>query len=75
MNIFRNPPEERAKSLLTNCQLPTSDLSPMSFDRLGYRRRARENAPDAIRRTKEFSDLCPSSSAFMVKVLSAAAEG
>jgi len=143
MNIFRNPPEARAKSLLTAFQLPTSDLSPKNFehffgcgpaqtpkgvvgveiygtvallrslavatdcrgigcgkalvaeaeryaqskgvtemylltttaerffDRLGYRRSARENAPDAIRRTKEFSDLCPSSSAFMAKVLPA----
>ena len=41
------------------------------FERLGYRRTDRENAPEAIRRTQEFSGLCPSSSALMVKALPA----
>jgi len=41
------------------------------FERLGYRRSVRENAPEAIRQTREFSGLCPSSSAFMTKVLPA----
>jgi amino-acid N-acetyltransferase len=39
------------------------------FERLGYTRAARESAPGEIRRTQEFSDLCPSSAAFMVKRL------
>jgi amino-acid N-acetyltransferase len=39
------------------------------FQRLGYAPASREAAPEAIRRTQEFSALCPSSSAFMVKVL------
>jgi len=39
------------------------------FERLGYSRSARDGAPEAIRQTKEFSSLCPSSSAFMVKDL------
>jgi amino-acid N-acetyltransferase len=39
------------------------------FEHLGYKRGIRENAPEAIRRTKEFSNLCPSSSVFMVKLL------
>lgn len=143
MNIFRNPAEPQVKTLLTECQLPTADLSPKSFEhffgcgtadapkgvvgleiygttallrslavatqcrgagcgkalvaeaeryaqskgvkelylltttaerffeRLGYRRSIRETAPEAIRQTKEFSGLCPSSSAFMVKLLPA----
>jgi len=143
MNIFRNPPEAQVRSLLTECQLPTSDLSPKNlehffgcgtaqtpkgvvgleiygtvallrslavatdcrgigcgkalvaeaeryaqskgvtelylltttaadfFERLGYRRSARENAPEAIRQTKEFSGLCPSSAAVMAKALPA----
>jgi amino-acid N-acetyltransferase len=41
------------------------------FERLGYKRTNRESAPAAIRRTEEFSGLCPSSSAFMVKILPA----
>lgn len=39
------------------------------FERLGYRHSLREDAPAAIRETEEFSTLCPSSSACMVKVL------
>ncbi len=143
MKIFRNPPEEQVKKLLTESELPTSDISAKAlksffgfgpeqnlegvvgleihgagallrslavaqnyrgagfgkalvakveqyaqskgvtelylltitaerfFERLGYRRSARENAPEAIRQTMEFSSLCPLSSALMVKALSA----
>jgi len=39
------------------------------FERLGYARVPREAAPVAIQRTQEFSTLCPSGSAFMVKRL------
>jgi len=39
------------------------------FERLGYAPAARESAPDDIRRTPEFSILCPSTAAFMVKRL------
>jgi amino-acid N-acetyltransferase len=141
MRMFRYPPEPLVKSLLTESQLPTADLSPEKlehffgcgtadmlkgvvgleiygtvallrslavapayrgsgcgkalvaeaeryaqskrvtelylltmtaerfFERLGYTRSVRENAPEAIRQAKEFSDLCPSSSVFMAKVL------
>jgi amino-acid N-acetyltransferase len=37
------------------------------FMRRGYARVARENAPAAIRSTREFSGICPLSSVFMVK--------
>ena len=40
------------------------------FAALGYRPAAREEAPASIRGTSEFSGLCPSNSAFMVKELS-----
>ncbi|KAF1722972.1 arsenic resistance N-acetyltransferase ArsN2 [Pseudoxanthomonas wuyuanensis] len=39
------------------------------FGNLGYRSAARETAPAAIAATRQFSNLCPSSSAFMVKAL------
>lgn len=39
------------------------------FERLGYTAAAREEAPECIRATAEFSGLCPSSSAFLVKEL------
>lgn len=39
------------------------------FARRGYSRMAREHAPDSIRTTREFADICPASSALMVKTL------
>lgn len=39
------------------------------FERRGYRRIAREAAPEAIARTTEFASVCPVSSAFMAKHL------
>ncbi|MBN1842368.1 MAG: GNAT family N-acetyltransferase [Deltaproteobacteria bacterium] len=39
------------------------------FEGLGYTATAREEAPESIRATSEFSNLCPSSSAFMIKDL------
>ena len=39
------------------------------FERMGYRRLDRAEAPPSIRSTREFAGLCPASSAFMVKRL------
>jgi amino-acid N-acetyltransferase len=39
------------------------------FARHGYASAARDGAPPAIRATREFSDICPASSAFMSKQL------
>ena len=39
------------------------------FLRFGYARLPREEAPEAIKSTKEFAGICPVSSAFMVKHL------
>ncbi|MBY5938115.1 arsenic resistance N-acetyltransferase ArsN2 [Marinobacter nauticus] len=39
------------------------------FERLGYEQLCREQAPDAIRKTTQFSDLCPTTSNLMRKVL------
>ncbi|MFO7708203.1 MAG: arsenic resistance N-acetyltransferase ArsN2 [Desulfobacterales bacterium] len=39
------------------------------FRRRGYVRIPRENAPPAVKATREFSGICPVSSAFMVKHL------
>lgn len=39
------------------------------FARLGYMRIGRESAPGAVRATREFSEICPAGSAFMVKHL------
>jgi amino-acid N-acetyltransferase len=39
------------------------------FERRGYRRVDRTEAPQAIQTTVEFASLCPASSAFMIKRL------
>jgi amino-acid N-acetyltransferase len=39
------------------------------FQYCGYQPTGRDDAPSAIRETKEFSEICPVSSAFMVKHL------
>ncbi len=39
------------------------------FESLGYQRRARDAAPDTIRGTAEFSDLCPASAVLMCRSL------
>jgi amino-acid N-acetyltransferase len=39
------------------------------FRRLGYLTASRDSAPPAIRQSREFADLCPASSAFMIKHL------
>src|SRR5450631_1793118 len=39
------------------------------FERRGYRRIDRSEAPSAIRSTREFASLCPADSAFMIKRL------
>ena len=39
------------------------------FANRGYRRVPRDEAPASIRTTREFADLCPASSAFMVRTL------
>ena len=39
------------------------------FEHRGYQRTGRDDAPSAIRETKEFSEICPVSSVLMVKYL------
>jgi amino-acid N-acetyltransferase len=48
--------------------LLTTTAEPF-FAHLGYVRASREEAPLSIQNTKEFSFLCPASSAFMIKQL------
>jgi amino-acid N-acetyltransferase len=48
--------------------LLTTTAAPF-FARLGYRDTPRPDAPDAIRATREFSSLCPSTASFMSREL------
>lgn len=57
----------RAEGVQTLCLLTTTAAA--FFERLGYRPAERDTAPEAIRATREFRDLCPASAVFMVKHL------
>lgn len=48
--------------------LLTTTAEPF-FKRLGYRGASRDEAPPEIRATREFAEICPASSAFLVKRL------
>lgn len=48
--------------------LLTTTAEPF-FAHRGYRRIDRDEAPASIRSTREYSDICPTTSAFMVKYL------
>jgi amino-acid N-acetyltransferase len=39
------------------------------FEKIGFERKEREEAPEAIRKNKQFTELCPSSAALMYKKL------
>jgi N-acetylglutamate synthase-like GNAT family acetyltransferase len=72
MEIFNQPSEAEVKRLLSASNLNCSDLTNTAedfFRHRGYQRCRREVAPSAIRETKEFCEICPVSSAFMVKNL------
>lgn len=57
----------RARGVRTLYLLTTT--AETFFARHGYTREARDLAPPAIRATREFSGICPASSAFMKRVL------
>jgi amino-acid N-acetyltransferase len=61
--------EARARRVRTLYLLTTT--AERFFERLGYAGLPREAAPAAIRRTREFAELCPSSSTLMAKSLTA----
>jgi amino-acid N-acetyltransferase len=46
-----------------------TDTAEAFFTHRGYRRLGRDEAPHAIRETREFSEICPVSSVFMIKHL------
>jgi len=61
--------ENQARGLgIEEIYLLTTDAGGY-FERLGYKERSRETAAEEIKRTTQFSDLCPSSSTLMSKSL------
>ena len=62
--------ERHARALgVRDIYLLTTTADPF-FRKLGYAPLPREAAPDAIRETREFAELCPASSSLMRKELS-----
>lgn len=61
--------DDAIKRGITEVYLLT-DTAETFFTLRGFQRADRSTAPDAISRTQEFSELCPSSSAFMLIRLS-----
>jgi amino-acid N-acetyltransferase len=59
--------EARARGVRTLYLLTTT--AEGFFARQGYVRVSRDAAPEAIRATREFSGICPASSAFMARAL------
>jgi amino-acid N-acetyltransferase len=64
-----NYAEQQARTKGVRSLFLLTNTAEKFFRRLGYENVDRGLAPDAIRATREFSSLCPSSSAFMVKHL------
>jgi amino-acid N-acetyltransferase len=61
--------EEYAVAHLVHALYLLTTTAETYFEHRGYRRIERSEAPPSIQATREFSSLCPSSSAFMIKQL------
>ena len=61
--------ENEARALGATAMYLLTTTAEGFFARLGYTSVARDDAPEAIRATREFSSICPASSAFMTKKL------
>jgi len=61
--------EECASSRRVGTMYLLTTTAEKFFERLGYERFDRLQAPPSIERTREFASLCPASSAFMIKRL------
>lgn len=61
--------EEHARSRGIRAIFLLTTTAEKFFARRGYARIGRDQAPESIRSTREFADICPASSALMVKHL------
>ncbi len=61
--------EAHARTLGARAVFLLTTTAEEFFSRRGYERVPRESAPASIRNTREFAELCPSTSTFMVKKL------
>jgi amino-acid N-acetyltransferase len=61
--------EEHARASGASSLYLLTTTAETFFQRLGYVAAPRETAPPGVRQSREFADICPASSAFMVKHL------
>ncbi|MNR54976.1 acetyltransferase [compost metagenome] len=66
--LVRFAEREAAARHIGRLYLLTNTAAPF-FAKLGYQATARETAPPAIRRSAQFSGLCPASASFLSKRL------
>jgi amino-acid N-acetyltransferase len=64
--------EDNAQAQGVRCMYLLTETAPDYFQRKGYERISRENVPDAIKASSEFSTVCPASAIVMKKTLSTA---
>lgn len=62
-----NHAEDYARSMGVEVVFLLTTTAEAFFTKRGYRRIERREAPESIRSTREFSEICPASSAFMTK--------
>ncbi|MEQ8810592.1 MAG: arsenic resistance N-acetyltransferase ArsN2 [Imperialibacter sp.] len=67
-HLVRSIENDATANGITDFYLLTTTASKF-FERIGYLAADRNTAPDVIKNTSEFSDLCPSSAVFMRKAL------
>jgi N-acetylglutamate synthase-like GNAT family acetyltransferase len=67
--VLVNHAEEFARSKEVQCVYLLTNTAESFFARLGYISVSRDFAPDEIRATTQYSDLCPTDSALMKKRL------
>jgi amino-acid N-acetyltransferase len=61
--------ERHARELGVQRMFLLTTTAPVFFAGLGYSMVDRQSAPASIRATREFADICPASSSFMMKAL------
>ena len=62
--------EIRAKESGIDCIYLLTETAHIYFEKKGYKRITREEVPDSIRQSSEFSHVCPSSAIVMMKTIS-----
>jgi N-acetylglutamate synthase-like GNAT family acetyltransferase len=63
--------EEQAANSGVRAFYLLTDTATNYFERFDFNERSRENAPESIRKTKQFSELCPHTATMMYKKLCA----